>query len=48
MKTMYIQPIISVTPVSPLSILMASGGRSVSTNTDVHGGENSGDVRDAF
>ena len=47
MKTTYIQPMISVTPVSPLSILMASGPKA-SSNLDVESKGNSGDVRDAF
>lgn len=48
MKTTYIQPMISVTPVSPLSILMGSGGPKASSNLDVESKGKSGDVADAF
>jgi len=47
----YIQPQISVCRLSVMNVLMASGeggGRNVSTNINVHGGNNSGDVAGAF
>ena len=47
----YIQPQISVCRLAVMNVLMASGeggGRNVSTNINVHGGNNSGDVAGAF
>ena len=51
MKKMYTNPQISVSPMTTVNVLMASGeggGRTVSSNVNVHGGNNSGNVAAAF
>ena len=47
-KTTYITPCISIQPIYHSSVLCASGGRSATSNIDVHSDGKSGDQAAAF
>lgn len=47
MKTIYKTPCISIQPIYHSSVICGSGDR-VSSNVDVHGGDNSGDATQAY
>ncbi len=48
MKTIYQTPCTSVQPIYHSSVLCESGAEPVSSNVDIHGGDKSGDVQQAF
>ncbi len=49
MTKIYSTPLIEVHPITPLSMLCESGASDrVSSNVDLHGGDQSGNVTNAF
>jgi len=51
MKRIYIQPVITEQNIQHSHVLCASGGgggRTINSNVNLHGGNNSGDVAAAF
>ena len=48
MKKIYNSPTTSAQAIRISGIICASGGDRISSNLDIHGGDNSGDVTGAF
>ena len=48
MKRYYTYPMIEIHPLCSLTVLCASPNDSVTSNVNVHGGDQSGDVQNAF